>query len=239
MSIWKRLGELTKSLSSSTRTGATDVIEAVRTFFSGDPELRRRVTFSVAMIALSAKMAKADGVVTQDEIRAFHRIFSVPPAEARNVTRLFNLAMADIAGFESYAERIASLCGSGRKNCDMLTAVLEGLFIIAKADGVVHEREGEFLWRIAQIFEIDEEHYQSILARHVEIGASDPYKVLGIDRGQPFDKVRRHYRKLVRENHPDRLIAAGMPEELIAIATTRIAAINIAYGQIEKGLRHA
>jgi DnaJ like chaperone protein len=238
MSIWIRLGEFVTRISSSTRTGVTDVVEAVRTLFSGDPELRRKVAFSVAMIALSAKMAKADGIVTQDEVRAFRQIFSVPPRETRNVARLFDLAKADVAGFESYAERIASLCGSGRPNCAMLTDILDGLFFIAKADGVMHEREGRFLHRIAQIFEIDEVRYQSILARHVDLGETDPYTVLGIERGQTFEEVRRRYRKLVAENHPDRLIARGLPQEFIAIATTRIAAINAAYELIEKGLRH-
>jgi DnaJ like chaperone protein len=213
--------------------------EALRSAFAGDPELRRKVAFSVAMIALSAKMAKADGIVTQDEVRAFRQIFSIPRKEERNVTRLFDLATADIAGFEAYAERMALLCGSGRPNCAMLTDILDGLFHIAKADGVLHEREGRFLHRIAEIFDVDEAHYQTILARHVDLGEADPYTILGMEHGAPFDAVRRRYRKLVSDNHPDRLIARGLPEEFIAIATGRIAAINGAYELIEKGLRPA
>ena len=235
MSIWQNLGEFISRASGAAGAG---ILEAVRTVFGGDPELRRKVAFSVAMIALSAKMAKADGIVTQDEIRAFRKIFDVPAAEMRNVTRLYDLAQADVAGYELYAERVARLCGSGLPNCGMLTDVLDGLFFIAKADGVLHEREGRFLHRIAQIFEIDESHYQSILARHVDLGEADPYTVLGIQRGKPLEEVRRHYRRLVAENHPDRLIARGLPQEFIAIATTRIAAINAAYELIEKGLRH-
>jgi DnaJ like chaperone protein len=237
MSIWSRLGEFARRVSASASSGAVDVAAALRDAFRGDPELRRKVAFSVAMIALSAKMAKADGVVTQDEVRAFQQIFSIPPKETRNVERLYTLAQADIAGFESYAAQMAKLCGSGHRNCRMLEDILDGLFHIAKADGVLHEREGRFLHRIAQIFEIGEDHYQSILARHVNIGAADPYVVLGIERGKPMDEVKRHYRKLVAENHPDRLIARGVPEEFIALATTRIAAINAAYELIEKGLR--
>jgi len=237
MSIWTRLAEFARRVSASAASGAVDVAAVLRNAFLGDPELRRKVAFSVAMIALSAKMAKADGVVTQDEVRAFQQIFSIPPAEARNVTRLYTLAQADIAGFESYAGQMARLCGSGKPNCRMLEDILDGLFHIAKADGVLHEREGRFLHRIAEIFEIGEDHYQSILARHVGLGAADPYVVLGIERSQPFEEVKKHYRKLVAENHPDRLIARGVPEEFIAIATTRIAAINAAYELIEKGLR--
>src|SRR5262249_17695188 len=142
--------------------GMADVMEAIRTFFSGDAELRRKVAFSIAMIALSAKMAKADGIVTQEEGRAFQQIFAIPPDEARNVARLYDLAQQDTAGYELYAERMARLCGSGRQNCAMLADILDGLFHIAKADGVLHDREGTFLKRIAEIFAIDEAHYQSI-----------------------------------------------------------------------------
>lgn len=237
MSLWDRIGDFVSRVSAGARSGAVDLVEAVLTIFAGDPELRRKVAFSVAMIALSAKMAKADGVVTQDEVRAFQQIFTVPPKEARNVARLYDLAQRDIAGFESYAEQMARLCGSGYPNCGMLTDILDGLFHIAKADGVVHEREGRFLHRIAQIFEIDESHYQAILARHVNLGVADPYAVLGIERGKPFEEVKKRYRKLVAENHPDRLIARGLPEEFVAIATTRVAAINAAYELIEKGLK--
>jgi DnaJ like chaperone protein len=238
MSIWSRIGEFVSRMSNS-GFGVSDVVEAVKTFFAGDPELRRRVAFSIAMIALSAKMAKADGIVTQDEVRAFQEIFSVPAQETRNVARLYDLAQQDIAGFELYAEKMARLCGSGRENCGMLTDILDGLFHIAKADGVLHEREGTFLRRIAEIFRIDDVHYESILARHVNLGAGDPYLILGVTRGSSLDEIRRHYHRLVAENHPDKLIARGVPQEFIAIATTRIAAINGAFEVIERALRAA
>jgi DnaJ like chaperone protein len=237
MSIWDQLGDFVSRVSARARDGVGDLAEAVRTLFAGDPELRRKVAFSVAMIALSAKMAKADGVVTQDEIRAFQQIFSIPPREVRNVARLYDLAKADIAGFEAYAEKMARLCGSGGPNCAMLEDILDGLFHIAKADGVLHEREGTFLWRIAEIFDVSEEHYRRILARHVDLGPTDPYAVLGIEHGAPFEEVRKRYRALVANNHPDKLIARGVPEEFIAIATTRLAAINAAYELIEKSLK--
>jgi DnaJ like chaperone protein len=233
MSIWVRIGEFISKIG----TGAGDLAQAVRTVFAGDPELRRQVAFSVAMIALSAKMAKADGIVTQDEVQAFQEIFSIPPAEARNVARLYDIAQGDVAGFEAYAEKMARLCGSGRPNCAMLEDVLDGLFHIAKADGLLHEREGRYLHRVAEIFKIGEEHYRTILARHIDIGMADPYAVLGIERGRPFEEVRRRYRKLVADNHPDRLIGRGLPAEFIAIATTRLAAINAAYEMIERGMR--
>ena len=81
--------------------GVQSLVAAIRDLFRSDPELRRKVAFSVALIALSAKMAKADGVVTTNEVKAFHEFFAVPPHEMRNVARLYNLAQQDIAGFEA------------------------------------------------------------------------------------------------------------------------------------------
>src|SRR5690606_30502426 len=144
------------------------------TFFEGDPATRRRVAFSIAMIALSAKMARADGVVTQAEVRAFHQLFEVPDSELRNVDRLFQLAQQDVAGFEYYAERMAGLCGSGQPNCAVLEDILDGLFHIAKADGVVHERELEFLRRVSEKFSIDGAHFEQIASRHTVLGAGNP-----------------------------------------------------------------
>ncbi|MET3660830.1 DnaJ family molecular chaperone [Aquamicrobium ahrensii] len=239
MSIWNRIGDFIQRLSTFTAAGVADMVEALRTLFAGDPELRRKVAFSVAMIALSAKMAKADGVVTQDEVRAFQAIFEVPPQEAHNVARVYDLAKQDTAGFEVYARQMAGLCGNGGPNCMMLEDILDGLFHIATADGVLHEREEGFLRRVAEIFSIGEDHYQMILSRHVELGTADPYVVLGIERGQPLTEVKRRYRKLVAENHPDRLIGRGLPQEFIAIATTRLAAINAAYELIERSLQAA
>ncbi len=239
MSIWDRIGDFIARVSASASSGVADWVEAVRTVFSGDAELRRRVAFSVAMIALSAKMAKADGVVTQDEIRAFQDIFEVPREQTRNVARLYDLAKRDVAGFEAYAEQMAGLCGSGRPNCLMLEDILDGLFHIATADGVLHEREGQFLHRVAEIFRIEEVRYQTIMARHVQLGAGDPYRVLGIERGVPFADVKKRYRKLVADNHPDRLVARGLPQEFINIATRRLAAINTAYEAIERDLAPA
>ena len=231
MSILRRISEYVARASGSVLSA---IVEAVRTVFQGDPELRKRVAFSIAIIALSAKMAKADGIVTANEVRAFHEIFAVPRHEMRNVMRLYDLAKQDVAGFEAYARQMAGLCGSGHKNCAMLEDILDGLFHIAKADGVLHEREHSFLARVAEIFSITESHYARIRARHVLGDKADPYVLLGVSPDTPFPEIKRRYRQLVRESHPDRMIARGVPMEFLALANARLAAIDAAFEQIEK-----
>ncbi|MCV0350641.1 MAG: DnaJ family molecular chaperone [Nitratireductor sp.] len=231
MTFWDRI---TDFITRAPGSALSAMVEAIRTVFEGDPQLRRRVAFSVAIIALSAKMAKADGVVTPDEVQAFHEIFSVPRDEQANVSRLYGLAQQDVAGFEAYARQMSGLCGSGDTNCAMLEDILDALFHIAKADGVIHERERDFLQRVAEIFDIREDHFEQILSRHALQGEGNPYMVLGVEQDAPFDEIKRRYRRLVAENHPDRMIARGVPEEFLAIANTRLASINAAYESIEK-----
>jgi DnaJ like chaperone protein len=236
MSIWTRLAELLNTVAAGALSA---LVEAVRSVFSGDPETRRRVAFSVALIALSAKMAKADGVVSYEEVRAFQEIFHVPDEEARNVARLYDLAKRDVAGFEIYAGKLASLCGGDAECAASLEDVLDGLFHIAKADGIIHERELAFLQTAASIFSIEEKRFQSILSRHAVTGAADPYAVLGISRGTPFADAQRIWRELVKENHPDLIEARGVPKEFLVIADERIKAINAAWNILSPELKRA
>jgi DnaJ like chaperone protein len=173
-------------------------------------------------------------VVTGDEEIAFLDVFEIPRGEERNVARLFNLAKQDVAGFEVYAARLAGLFPDDQ---EIRVDILDVLFHIAKADGVVHEHEVAYLARVAEIFGLEPREFDRILARHTRQGA-DPYLVLGLETSAGDDEVRRHYRRLVSENHPDRLIARGVPEEFVRIANDRMAAINAAYSQIsaERGL---
>jgi DnaJ like chaperone protein len=236
-SLWERL---LGAIGDATGGTLGRVVEAIRTLFEGDPETRRQVSFSVAIIALSAKMAKADGIVSEDEVKAFQQIFDFPDEEARNVARLYNLARQDVAGYEAYALKLANLCGSGAtQNCPMLENVIDGLFHIAKADGLVHEKELSFLARISEIFQIDEEHFRRIMARHIHLEGHDPYLVLGVSREDDFGSIRKHYRLLVSEHHPDKLIARGVPAALHAAANERMAALNAAYAAISKERRAA
>lgn len=226
MSVWSQLGDFLSGVMADT---VATVIEAVRTTFEGDPETRKRVGFSVAIIALSAKIAKADGFVSDEEVAAFQEIFEIPEKEFKNVSRLYNLARQDVAGFEFYARQVKSLFPEEEA---ILHDVLDGLFHIAKADGIFHEKEREFVDAVAAIFGIEGREYERIKVRHLEPDGGNPYIILEASADWTDDELKKHHRKLVRENHPDTLIARGVPAEFIAIANHRLAEINSAWESI-------
>jgi DnaJ like chaperone protein len=195
----------------------------------------RDILFTMGLVALAAKMAKADGVVVDVEIKAFEHIIEVPDSEHERVERLFRLAMQTSEGFEAYAQQLAE---EFKEEPALLEDVLDGLFHIAKADAAVHEAEYAYLRDVATIFAFSDKDFERIAARHVQ-RADDPYLILKAERGMSDDELKRHYRKLVAENHPDREIARGLPPEAVKIATERLSVINAAWEQIatERGIR--
>lgn len=191
----------------------------------------RKVAFTIGVIALGAKMAKVDGVVTRDEISAFREVFRIPPEEARNVGRVWDLARRTSDGFEAYAQQIARLFNPASP---VLEQLLGSLFHIARADGVVHEKEVEYLRRVAAIFGFDDLAFERMRATFTGVPGDDPYSILGVTPDADDRTVRETYRSLVREHHPDRLIAQGLPEEVVAAATERLARINAAWDRIKQ-----
>jgi DnaJ like chaperone protein len=204
-------------------------VENVRGKFP--PDAAKQITFTIGVIALSAKMAKADGKVTRDEVDAFKQIFRIPPHEAKNVARVFDMAKQDIHGYQEYARQIGTMF---RGSPEVLEDLLGALFHIAKADGVFHPKEEEFLKNVARIFGFPESRFEHLKAQHIGGGLEDPYTVLGIDPSVSDAELKKTYRKLIKEHHPDHLIAKGMPEEFINIANEKLAAINSAYDKIAK-----
>ena len=244
MSLWKRLAGAASGLAVDAHlTGDGSIGNLLKAMgrryvfgpHNNDGMPEHQVAFTVGVIALGAKMAKADGIVTRDEVLAFKEVFKVPDGEMENVSRIFNLAKQDIVGYESYASQLASLL---KGNHRLLEDVLEGLFHIAVADGVFHPNEERFLAEVARRFGFTHVEFSYIKARHAGSAKHNPYEVLGITREISNDALKIHYRKLVADNHPDKMIARGVPPEFVSMATKKIAAINAAYEAVTKE-RHA
>ncbi len=189
------------------------------------------IAFTIAVIALSAKMAKADGVVTPDEVEAFSQVFAIDPQDAAHVSRVFNMARRDVAGFDSYARQIAQMF---EDNPGVLEDLMDGLFHIARADGVVHEDELIFLRDVAGIFGFSDFEFARIRATNTGEAVVDPYLVLGVTPDASDADLKRAYRRAVSENHPDRLMARGVPPEFVALANDKLATINMAWGELKK-----
>jgi DnaJ like chaperone protein len=188
----------------------------------------RDVLLTTGLIALLAKMARADGVVLRSEIDAFEAVVVVPDGERANVARLFRLAQGSVAGYQAYAAQLASAFADEPL---LLDDVVEGLFLIAKADGAVHEAEAVFLRDVALIFGRTEAWFEATLERHVR-RENDPYLAIGANRDWDNAALKAHHRQLILQHHPDREIARGLPPEAVRIATDRLASINAAWDRI-------
>lgn len=224
MSIWTRITDALSAL----RQGESlaDVFDRLRT----PPQ--RSVGFAIAVIALGAKMAKADGQVTRDEVTAFREVFQIARADEAGAARVFNMARTDVAGYRDYARRIRRMFDTDPKT---LCYLMEGLFHIAMADGFYHPGENEFLEDVAEIFGLGDVEFRALRARFVPDAEPDPYSVLGVPPGTPVDEVRKVWRQLVRDCHPDRMIARGVPPEAVRLAEKRMIDINRAWQEISGG----
>ncbi|MGL4415509.1 MAG: molecular chaperone DjiA [Roseinatronobacter sp.] len=224
MSIWTRIADALTAL----RKGEplSSVFDRLRT----PPE--RTVAFTIAVIALGAKLAKADGQVTRGEVAAFRRIFTIPPEDEANAARVFNLARQDVAGFDLYARKIAAMFP---QRDPVLVDLMEGLFEVAMADDGFHPQEEAFLREVADIFGLSERCFRSLRARFVGDVPPDPYDVLEVSQDAPIEVIRRAYRDAVRETHPDRLAARGVPAEAVKLAEHRLRDLNRAWEEIQQG----
>lgn len=223
MSLWSRISEALAALANG--EGLTGLFERLRT----PPE--RSVAFTIAIIALAAKMAKADGLVTRDEVTVFRQLFVLPEGEEDNAARVFDLARQDVAGFDAYARKIAAMFRDDRET---RIDILEGLFRIALADGDYHEAEDRFLFQVAEIFDLGDSCFRGLRQRYVPDQPHDPYDILDVPADAALEDIRQVWKALVRENHPDRLQARGVPPEALRIAQDRLVAVNAAWDEISK-----
>ena len=228
MSIWTRITEAIARLAARG--------EGLLAVFERRRAAERGVAFTIAVVSLGAKMAKADGQVRPAEVAAFRRVFQIARKDEAAAARVFNLARQDIAGFDVYAARIARMFEGEPR---VLEDVLEGLFEIALADGRYHEGEEEFLNAVARSFGIAPEVFDAIEARHLEGRREDPWAVLGLTRDADLATARARWRALVRVHHPDRMIGRGLPPEIVQLGNARLAQINGAWEEISARLRPA
>ncbi len=225
MSIWSQLSSLARRAFEDDAASDTDVVGPA--LCGPDPN---DLEFTAAIVGLGAKLAKADGLVTIDEVAAFSRVFRSAPGDEAAIRRVFNIARQTVIGYENYARRIARRYSN--RPC-LLEGVLDGLFQIAAADGVITGEEVDYLKSVSDLFGFNEDKFRRIKASHLGPDTDDPYLVLGLAHTATFEDVRAAYRRLMLENHPDTAVGGkSAPREYEPVAHEKAAAITTAYARI-------
>ncbi len=219
MSLWQRLRDRIAALG------------GLIGFFRSPRPPEASEAFAMAVVALGAKMAKSDGQVTADEVLAFREIFRIEDADLPDVGRLYDLAREDVAGFDLYARQVARMF-EGR--AEMLETMLDGLFHIAQADGLIHENELLFLRTVAEIFALPDSVFERVRLRNLPAQERTPYDLLGVTPDMDLPTIRQVWRGLAARLHPDRLQGAGLPIEALRMTEVRLAEINAAFEVIRK-----
>ena len=199
-------------------------------YISND-ENYKSIVFTAGVIALSAKMAKADGKVTKEEILTFRKLVQIPKNDINQVSKLWELAKETTDGYELYAKQIYSLF---RNQPEILERILDILFGIAKSDGNIDLTELNYLKNVSNIFNFDEIIFKKLLALHNP--ENNSFEILGVKISDSLEDIQKKWKEMVKNNHPDKLVGQGMPIEFIESANQKLAIINSAYEEV-KNLR--
>ena len=201
--------------------------------FSND---QKEQIFATSVIAISAKLAKADGKISKSEILAFKKIFEFPAEDEKAISNIFNSAKENINDYKDIAEQVYKVFKSDR---GLLFELLNSLFSIAYADGELHPKERDMLFEIAKVFQISGNEFESLnnifeaKISKDNTSISRRYKILGLPENANLQEVSNQYRKLIKEYHPDKLQGMGLPKEFIELANQKLSAINKAYTEIK------
>jgi len=187
--------------------------------------------FALSLIVLSAKLSKADGQVSREELIAVKDKLKIPESELDQVGKIFNKAKKESAGYEQYAQQIAQLY---QGNLNVLEEVINILFYIAEADGEVSKAELRMIEHIAQIFGLNKLQFNGIKESRKSSDKLNPYIVLESRPEDDLQTIRKKYLKLSKEHHPDLLISKGVPKEVIEESKNKMRAINSAWDKIQK-----
>ena len=187
--------------------------------------------FALSLIILSAKLSKADGRVSKEELIAVKEKLQIPDSEIDQIAKIFNKAKDESTGYEPYAKQISEIF---KGNQNVLEEVINILFYIAEADGHVSNEEESMIANIAFVFGLSQNQYESIKESRKSSDKLNPYVVLESQPTDDLKSIRKKYIKLSKEHHPDLLISKGVPIEVINESKNKMRAINAAWDQIQK-----
>jgi len=219
-------------------------------FGHGPDQERIQSAFFAATFSVMGHVAKADGRVSEDEIamaRSVMAEMSLDPTQTRVAMDLFNQGKGDDFDLDAVITQFKSEC---HRRSTLLQMFLEILLHAAYADGVLHRNEAALLKRISSTLGFSEAHFRQLEAmvraqrfftgdqnaggKPPEELLAEAYTLLGVQRDDSDAELKKAYRRLMSQHHPDKLIAKGLPEEMIKIATEKTQEIKAAYELVKK-----
>ena len=190
----------------------------------------KQVNFTIGVIALSAKMAKADGIVSNEELNAFKKGLIINQNDLKNVEKVWNFAQQSENGFEIYARQLANLF---KPSSFILENLIHLLFSIAISDGKITIKEEEFLKKVSDIFGFDEKKF-NFLKEIYSNDENNPYAILQSNISDTIDQINKKRISLLKKHHPDVLIAKGQPLEFVEKNNHYVKMINKSWEFIRK-----
>ena len=190
----------------------------------------KQIGFTIGIIVLSAKMAKADGKVSIEEIITFRKYVSIPEKEIKNVGKLWDQAKKSTDGFEIYALQLSRLF---KPKSAVLEQIIHLLFNIAISDGKITNDENLYIKKVGNIFGFNDKDF-NIISSNYSTNVLDPYQILGVEKFYTLKQINQKRLKLIKENHPDKLLAQGLPNEFVQNSLTKLKTINNSWEQIKK-----
>ena len=187
--------------------------------------------FALSLIVLSAKLSKADGQVSREELIAVKDKLKIPDSELDQVGKIFNKAKEESTGYEPYARQIAEVY---KGNLNIMEEVINTLFYIAESDGNVSDKELEMIEDIARIFGLNDIQINGIKESRKSSDKLNPYIVLESKPEDSLDTIRKRYLKLSKEHHPDLLMSKGVPQEVLDESKAKMRTVNSAWSKIQK-----
>ncbi len=197
-------------------------------------QYKAQMTFFVGAFSMLARMVQADGKVTTSEISSIETIMAqdlhLDPASRNTAMRIFNSALHSSESFDKFALQFYN---EFYQQPQILELMLEILMKVAVADGRFGKEEEALIRKAVDIFNFGESRYRILKQRYVK-NDSYSYSVLGLTENASENEIKKAYRKLVTEYHPDKIAAKGLPEEFNEFAANKFREIQEAYENIRK-----
>ena len=207
--------------------------------------LRQAVFLETVFISMG-KLAKADGHVSQDEVahvEQFMQKLGMTTEHRQQAIALFKRGADPVFDIEPTVKKFMAVCGHTK---DLKQMLLVYLIVTALADGHFHPAEEALLADIAGHLGYNQAAFKHLMdmvlnqshfaggQANTAAALDDAYKALGVTKDSTDQEIKRAYRKLISQYHPDKLIGQGMPEDMIAMATEQVKEIQLAYDLIKK-----